>query len=328
MKEVNKRFINIHTNYSPINNNLHQHLVPSYPAPLGPLPEYGYVYYPSFEGLPPSYAPDISSCYAPDLLQRIGKPLDVSVYLPLLQEPHEIPLLDVPLNYQSGSFQQMLAFNPLPQTIQTQGVQEVESGLKGLMLDVFGNYVVQKLLEFGADEIKQEIQAKRLDDKLVECMKEQHGNHVIQKCVEKVEESVLENIITKSTGKIIDISCDPYGCRVIQRFLENANLQQRRLILNEVNPAIYSLIQDQYGNYIVQHILDHGSKEETEKIAQSICGHVVELSQHKYASNVLEKCVERTGEINRALFITEMVNSGSISPPWRSNPMERIFGRD
>lgn len=74
--------------------------VPSYPAPLGPLPEYGYVYYPSFEGLHPSYAPDISSCYAPDLLQRIGKPLDVSVYLPLLQEPHEIPLLDVPLNYQ------------------------------------------------------------------------------------------------------------------------------------------------------------------------------------------------------------------------------------
>ena len=39
-------------------------------------------------------------------------------------------------------------------------IQEVESGLKGLMLDVFGNYVVQKLLEFGADEIKQEIQAK------------------------------------------------------------------------------------------------------------------------------------------------------------------------
>ena len=39
-------------------------------------------------------------------------------------------------------------------------IQEVESGLKGLMLDVFGNYVVQKLLEFGTDEIKQEIQAK------------------------------------------------------------------------------------------------------------------------------------------------------------------------
>ena len=28
------------------------------------------------------------------------------------------------------------------------------------MLDVFGNYVVQKLLEYGTDEIKQEIQAK------------------------------------------------------------------------------------------------------------------------------------------------------------------------
>ena len=99
-------------------------------------------------------------------------------------------------------------------------------------------------------------------------MKDQNGNHVVQKCIETVEATRLQFIIDAFRGQVYNLSTHPYGCRVIQRILEHCTGDQTTPVLEELHTHIEALIQDQYGNYVVQHVLDRGKPEDKSKIGE------------------------------------------------------------
>lgn len=55
-----------------------------------------------------------------------------------------------------------------------------------------------------------------LDGHIMRCVRDQNGNHVIQKCIECVPESNIQFIITTFFDQVVTLSSHPYGCRVIQ----------------------------------------------------------------------------------------------------------------
>ncbi|XP_078094372.1 pumilio homolog 1-like isoform X5 [Mustelus asterias] len=221
-----------------------------------------------------------------------------------------------------------------------------------LMVDVFGNYVIQKFFEFGSLDQKlalaqrirghvlslalqmygcrviqkalesippdQQIineMVKELDGHVLKCVKDQNGNHVVQKCIECVQPQSLQFIIDAFQGQVFALSTHPYGCRVIQRILEHCMPEQTLPILEELHQHTEQLVQDQYGNYVIQHVLEHGRPEDKSKIVSEIRGNVLALSQHKFASNVVEKCVTHASRAERALLIDEVcsINDGPHS---------------
>ncbi|XP_058159999.1 pumilio homolog 1 isoform X27 [Dasypus novemcinctus] len=221
-----------------------------------------------------------------------------------------------------------------------------------LMVDVFGNYVIQKFFEFGSLEQKlalaerirghvlslalqmygcrviqkalefipsdQQVineMVRELDGHVLKCVKDQNGNHVVQKCIECVQPQSLQFIIDAFKGQVYALSTHPYGCRVIQRILEHCLPDQTLPILEELHQHTEQLVQDQYGNYVIQHVLEHGRPEDKSKIVAEIRGNVLVLSQHKFASNVVEKCVTHASRTERAVLIDEVctMNDGSHS---------------
>lgn len=48
------------------------------------------------------------------------------------------------------------------------------------------------------------------------CVRDQNGNHVIQKCIECVPSERIGFIISAFRGQVASLSMHPYGCRVIQ----------------------------------------------------------------------------------------------------------------
>uniref|UniRef100_A0A8I4A323 Pumilio homolog 1 n=1 Tax=Callithrix jacchus TaxID=9483 RepID=A0A8I4A323_CALJA len=193
-----------------------------------------------------------------------------------------------------------------------------------LMVDVFGNYVIQKFFEFGSLEQKlalaerirghvlslalqmygcrviqkalefipsdQQVineMVRELDGHVLKCVKDQNGNHVVQKCIECVQPQSLQFIIDAFKGQVFALSTHPYGCRVIQRILEHCLPDQTLPILEELHQHTEQLVQDQYGNYVIQHVLEHGRPEDKSKIVAEIRGNVLVLSQHKFARSVL-----------------------------------------
>ena len=209
--------------------------------------------------------------------------------------------------------------------------KEIEPNAIQLMTDVFGNYVIQKLFEHGdqrhkkilANKMKGEVLQlslqmygcrvvqKALDHVLVDqqqeliseleghvlkCVKDQNGNHVIQKAIERCPSSSIAFIIQAFRGDVQILSVHPYGCRVIQRCLERCEPASKAMIMEELMACIETLVTDQYGNYVVQHVVQH-DEGHGKSLVLDIVGRGLEAySKHKFASNVVEKCLEKSGD--------------------------------
>jgi len=177
-------------------------------------------------------------------------------------------------------------------------------------LQMYGCRVIQKALESIGPDLQKEI-VRELDGHVLKCVKDQNGNHVVQKCIECVEPHALSFIINTFHGQvgkenIYTLSTHPYGCRVIQRILERCTNDQVQPILDELHDQAESLIQDQYGNYVIQHVLEHGKPEDKTKIVAIVRGKVCSYSQHKFASNVVEKCVTYATRQDKTVLIDEV----------------------
>lgn len=55
-----------------------------------------------------------------------------------------------------------------------------------------------------------------LDGSVMKCVRDQNGNHVVQKCIECVPQAQIQFIISSFYGQVVTLSTHPYGCRVIQ----------------------------------------------------------------------------------------------------------------
>lgn len=63
-----------------------------------------------------------------------------------------------------------------------------------------------------------------LDGSVMKCVRDQNGNHVIQKCIECVPQDQIQFIISAFYGQVVALSTHPYGCRVIQVQKFHSNL--------------------------------------------------------------------------------------------------------
>ena len=77
-------------------------------------------------------------------------------------------------------------------------------------------------------------------------MKDQNGNHVVQKVIECVPPKHLNFIVDSFKGQVYQLSTHPYGCRVIQRILEHCDCDQTAQILDEIHPQTEQLTQVQF----------------------------------------------------------------------------------
>jgi pumilio RNA-binding family len=199
---------------------------------------------------------------------------------------------------------------------------QIEDSIYDLSSNLFGNYVVQKILprlnesqKFTVfTEFKNRIYdlslhpyGCRVIQKLMDCfecidfvideikdnifhlIEDQNGNHVIQKYIEKSQDKNL--IIEVFEKDSIFLSTHRYGCRVIQRLLEFCNDDDVKKILRILINNLESLVNDQYGNYVIQHMLTVSNEEEKDAVISQIINNCYNLSKFKFSSNVIEQCI-------------------------------------
>uniref|UniRef100_A0A915KN27 PUM-HD domain-containing protein n=1 Tax=Romanomermis culicivorax TaxID=13658 RepID=A0A915KN27_ROMCU len=200
-------------------------------------------------------------------------------------------------------------------------IRRLRSQVLPLSLQMYGCRVIQKALETAEEEnqvllydylIKFDFErelAMELDGNVLKCVRDQNGNHVVQKVIETVHPQYLGFIVDAFHGQVVSLSTHPYGCRVIQRILEHCTDEQKQPILEELHENIKSLVLDQYGNYVIQHVLEHGSPEDKSRIIKEMSGDILRLSQHKFASNVIEKCVVHSTSEERSHLIAEVLGA-------------------
>lgn len=148
------------------------------------------------------------------------------------------------------------------------------------------------------------------------CVRDQNGNHVIQKAIEMIKNhDHIAFIMDAFAGEIGKLATHSYGCRVIQRMLEHCEPGRKRAILQELHAEGETLITDPYGNYVTQHIVEHGGPEDRDKVIALVTANTYKHSKHKFASNVVEKCLKYGTDAQRRDIMLELVKQNSMNDP-------------
>jgi hypothetical protein len=217
-----------------------------------------------------------------------------------------------------------------------------------LMTDPFGNYLCQKLLEFCNDEERTVLIENASKDlvrialnqhgtralqkmiefistpgqiqtiigalryRVVELIQDLNGNHVIQKCLNKLSPNDAQFIFDAVGHHCVDVGTHRHGCCVLQRCIDHASGNQKAWLIGQISNNAYSLVQDPFGNYVVQYILDLNEPVFTEPLVAQFKGRVPQLSKQKFSSNVIEKCLRCAQEPSKDMLIEEMLQPAEL----------------
>jgi len=152
---------------------------------------------------------------------------------------------------------------------------------------------------------------RELEPEIIKVVRDQNGNHVVQKVIELVPKQYIGFIMDSFRGQVSQLASHTYGCRVVQRMLEHGTEKDKDDLLAELHGAAAILIIDQYGNYVTQHVIEHGNPEDRARMIGLVTSQLVTLSKHKFASNVVEKCIEYGSMEDRRRIREELSVPGS-----------------
>ncbi|EGW31306.1 uncharacterized protein SPAPADRAFT_61876 [Spathaspora passalidarum NRRL Y-27907] len=221
--------------------------------------------------------------------------------------------------------------------------QEIYFKIVELMIDPFGNYLIQKLFEHITVEqrivlvknasgefmkISMDPHGTRALQKLIECIstaeeskliiealqphivilsRDLNGNHVVQKCLQNLKTSDNQFIFDAVCANCLAIATHRHGCCVLQRCLDHGDPLQRQQLSLKIAENATKLAIDPFGNYVVQYVLSHGDDKSIEIILNHIKSNTIALSLHKFGSNVIEKSL-RINKLSNQLIEVLLLN--------------------
>ncbi|KAI3479331.1 hypothetical protein L1887_58615 [Cichorium endivia] len=225
---------------------------------------------------------------------------------------------------------------------------ETFSHFAELMTDPFGNYLCQKMLEYCTDEqrnlivelvapelvtISLNMHGTRAVQKMIDFLstprqihsiivalsmnvvtliKDLNGNHVVQKCLNRLGAEDNQFIYNAVAAHCVEVATHRHGCCVLQRCIDHASESQRVQLVAEITYNALTLVQDPFGNYVVQYVLDLSIARFTDAVVRQFVGNVCLLSVQKFSSNVMEKCIRVSEPGVRKQLIEELLNRARL----------------
>eukprot|EP01113_Clastostelium_recurvatum_P012865 TRINITY_DN1670_c1_g1_i3.p1 TRINITY_DN1670_c1_g1~~TRINITY_DN1670_c1_g1_i3.p1 ORF type:complete len:963 (+),score=229.06 TRINITY_DN1670_c1_g1_i3:227-2890(+) len=193
-------------------------------------------------------------------------------------------------------------------------IDKVNPDLVRISKNMHGTRAVQKMIEFLTTPEQIALIKKALANSVVPLIQDLNGNHVVQRCLNKLGPSdnqfIYDSVSQK--GHCVEVATHRHGCCVLQRCIDHASDSQKMQLMNEIIANALVLVQDPYGNYVVQYVLDLPFSGIASRLARQFLGHVPILSTQKFSSNVIEKCLNVTDVPTRALLIQEIVEYDNL----------------
>ncbi|KAJ9466153.1 Maternal protein pumilio [Diplonema papillatum] len=205
-------------------------------------------------------------------------------------------------------------------------LQIIQNNLFELSQNTFGCRVVQKAFEVFSADAGVQI-TRRLQSRVQQLATDQHGNHVLQRSLEVVPQAA-QLIVLELQNNLAGTSCQKYGCRVIQRLVAAAAADDRLIydVVEELSFSLQKLVNDQFGNYVVQAIMRCGHERGLKPI-YLLRGSYGILCRHKHASNVVETAYVSATPSLRAVLLQELLPHcvNLATDPFGNFVVQRIF---
>ena len=188
-----------------------------------------------------------------------------------------------------------------------------------IALNQHGTRALQKMIEFISTSEQTQTVIHALKNHVVELVQDLNGNHVIQKCLNRLTAEDAEFIYEAVGSNCVVVGTHRHGCCVLQRCIDHASGAQKARLIAQITSNSFALVQDPFGNYVVQYILDLAEPSFTTPLCRTFAGNIPALSKQKFSSNVIEKCLRTADPLIRREMVDEMLSGNELEKMLRDS---------
>ncbi|KAI9673320.1 MAG: hypothetical protein M1829_004086 [Trizodia sp. TS-e1964] len=167
-----------------------------------------------------------------------------------------------------------------------------------LSMDSFGCHVVQKAFDSVPEDYKA-IMVHELLRRIPETVIHRYACHVWQKLFElrwsDSPPQIMKYVNEALRGMWHEVALGETGSLVVQNIFENCLEEDKRPCINEVLASIDIVAHGQFGNWCIQHICEHGLPADRSRAIDHVIRFASEYSMDQFASKVVEKCLKIGG---------------------------------
>ncbi|KAH8716836.1 armadillo-type protein [Phaeosphaeriaceae sp. PMI808] len=176
--------------------------------------------------------------------------------------------------------------------------QAIRGNTLALSMDAFGCHVIQKAFDCVPEEYKATM-VHELLRRIPETVIHRYACHVWQKLFElrwsDSPPQIMRYVNEALRGMWHEVALGETGSLVVQNIFENCLEEDKRPCINEVLASIDVIAHGQFGNWCIQHICEHGAIADRSRAIDHILRFATEYSMDQYASKVIEKCLKIGG---------------------------------
>ncbi|KAF9883032.1 hypothetical protein FE257_004315 [Aspergillus nanangensis] len=186
-----------------------------------------------------------------------------------------------------------------------------------LSMDPFGCHVIQKAFDCVPEEQKA-VMVHELLRRIPETVIHRYACHVWQKLFELRWSGEPPQIMAKVNealrGMWHEVALGETGSLVVQNIFENCVEDEKRPAIEEVLAKIDLLAHGQFGNWCIQHICEHGAPHDKSRAVKHILLWSVDYSMDQFASKIVEKCLKIGGSEFLDRYLTRVCTGRSDRP--------------
>jgi len=211
---------------------------------------------------------------------------------------------------------------------------EALDDIEQLWNDVYGNYILQRFLELGTNDMRHRLGRKIVESGVFTLSTKVYGCRLIQKALDTLDRQDVVSIVASVKGKVWLLVHDHNGNHVIQKSVTKINefCQQSQskeecaansllfdsldIIISEVTTNIKDLAVHPYGCRVVQRLIEHCTGAQKTQVLDSILeeGLPSMLINHEYGNYVVQRMLAFGRTSDRvAIFDTITTNVLNLS---------------
>ncbi|KAK3387025.1 armadillo-type protein [Podospora didyma] len=176
--------------------------------------------------------------------------------------------------------------------------EAIRGNTLNLSMDPFGCHVVQKAFDSVPEEYKA-VMVHELLRRIPETVIHRYACHVWQKLFElrwtESPPQIMRYVNESLRGMWHDVALGETGSLVVQNIFENCLEEDKRPCIEEVLANINIVAHGQFGNWCIQHICEHGAPADRSRAIDHVIRYAAEYSMDQFASKVVEKCLKISG---------------------------------
>lgn len=178
-----------------------------------------------------------------------------------------------------------------------------------LSLSQYGCHVVQKLLDFGDEDVREMIANELLNERLEETIASRHAIHIWQKVLDtqwqnaSMRPKIINTLNKTLRGKWADVAMSETGSLICQNLFESGCATETEECMVEIVDRICECATGQWGVWVVQYIIEHASGEIKKAALNQMLSEATKLSVSQHGQKAIMSAIRSKSPSFLAAYI-------------------------